>query len=119
MGGKINFLIGIAATLVLYFAQKTTLFWISLITTVIIFWTWGIMHNFAHGSARQRLDMIKKNKMNEEGVSEEVLKKIERAKINITRSDVKQVPNFITTINMLATIVAIVFLIIGIIKLSS
>lgn len=119
MGGKINFLIGIAATLVLYFAHKTTLFWISLITTLIIFWTWGIMHNFAYGSARQRLDIIKKNKMNEEEVSEEVLKEIEHVKINITRSDAEQAPNFITTINIFATIVAIVFLIIGIIKLSS
>ncbi|MBN1181716.1 MAG: hypothetical protein JXB49_05465 [Bacteroidales bacterium] len=113
MGGKIGIIMSIAATILLYIVESTILFWISLLTTVIIFWTWGIMHNYAHMAARNR---IKSNKINE-GKSEKEISNLPRTNIEINETDMDNVPDYLTFINMIITIAAFIFLIFGIIKL--
>jgi len=46
MGGKINFAICVIVAILLYGKHPTIIFWIAVATTVINFWSWGIMHNF-------------------------------------------------------------------------
>jgi hypothetical protein len=114
MGGIINFLIGIIASLLLYFSGNNILFWISTGFTFALFWSWGIMHNFAYNAARKRRNRLKENKIRE-GAPPEIIQKIENSKIIINQADLNQVPNYISSINILLSIIEIIFLIIGLI----
>ena len=80
MGGIIGLIIGHIATILLYSTKSNLLFWISLVNTLVIFWSCGVMHNYAYISAKQRKRTLKKNKF-AEGVSDKELKKVEMMKI--------------------------------------
>jgi len=57
MGGKIHFAICVIAAILLYGKQPSIIFWIAVATTVINYWSWGIMHNFFL-SARGDIDAV-------------------------------------------------------------
>jgi hypothetical protein len=117
MGGKVSFIIGTAATALLYLAESTFLFWVSLVVTVILFWSWGIMHNYAFSYAKMRRERIIQNK-ELEGSTLEDINKIRSLPISVSTADMEAVPNYITLINMIASIASVVLLLIGLIKIS-
>ena len=48
------FLVGVVACIILYAKESYGLLSFAIILTVINFWSWGIMHNFAVESAKRR-----------------------------------------------------------------
>lgn len=113
MGSKFGIIVSIAATILLYMVESIILFWISLISVIIIFWTWGVMHNYAYTAAKNRI----KSNLIKEGKSEKEISNLLIKSIEISETDMAYVPDYLTLINMIATIAALIFLIIGIIKL--
>jgi hypothetical protein len=114
MGGKINLIIGIITTLI-FFWIDSMLIWLSLGTTILIFWSFGVIHNFAMNSARERRKLIIENK-GHEGASPEEIERVKNLPIHISSGDLNIVPNWLTTLNMIFSLAIYVLLIVAIIK---
>ncbi|MDO8733585.1 MAG: hypothetical protein Q7K21_00305, partial [Elusimicrobiota bacterium] len=52
--GWLSILIGIITSWLFYRSNQITLFLITIVFTVISFWSWGIMHNYATEAAKKR-----------------------------------------------------------------
>jgi len=52
--GWIHVALGIVACLLLYTSGKWVAFWAAVIVLVGLFWTYGVMHNYATESAKRR-----------------------------------------------------------------
>jgi hypothetical protein len=112
--GKITVGLGILASLIFYNLDRT-LFWTTLVTTALTFWTLGIMHNYAYESAKAWKNRIIENK-ELEGASPEEIKRVKNLPIKITVEDTQQAPNGLTWLNMIFSFGIYLLLIIGIIK---
>lgn len=114
MGGKINLIIGIITTLILFWIDSK-LIWVSLGITILIFWSFGVMQNFALNSARERWELIIENK-GHEGDSREEIERVKNLPIHIINRDLKAVPDWLATLNMIFSLAIYVLLIVAIIK---
>ena len=114
MGGLINLIIGILTTLIYYWIDSS-LIWLSIGTTILIFWSFGIMHNFALNSARETRKIIIENK-GHEGASPEEIERVKNLPIQISSGDMYMVPNWLTQLNMIFSLTIYVLLIVAIIK---
>lgn len=114
MGGLINLIIGILTTLIYYWIDST-LIWLSLGTTILIFWSFGVMHNFAMNSARERRKIIVENKVYE-GATHAEIERVENLPIHISSGDLNIVPNWLTHLNMIFSLTIYVLLIVAITK---
>lgn len=114
MGGKITIGLAIVATTIFY-GTDSALFWATLATTVMTFWSVGIMHNFAMDSAKARRKRIIDNKIYEQADDKEI-NRIKDLPINIEYADLRSVPNWLTWLNLIFSIGIYVLLTIGIYK---
>ena len=60
MGGWIPVGICVVAAYLLYNETNSLFFWSVIIATIVCFWSFGIMHNFAAGSYYRRLSALHK-----------------------------------------------------------
>ena len=108
-------LIGVAATLLLYFTDSNVLFWISLNVLIVLSWSSGVIQNYAYDSAVRRkrvtIDFLYKHGHIEEA---EMFK---NSNVEIDRIDAKAAPELISKINFGAILTVFVFVIIGTIEL--
>jgi len=114
MGGKINLVIGVLSTLIFYWIDSKII-WLSLVTTILIFWSFGIMHNFAMNSARERRELIIENKVLE-GASPEEIERVKNFPIHISSGDLNFVPNWLITLNLLFSLAIYILFVVAIIK---
>lgn len=95
MGWLSVLLSGVAAFLLLR-TGHSVLMVIAIVATVGCFWSWGVMHNYATEFAKLRSNYT-------------------GGFYDITKREVEAVPDWITTVNMIFTLVALVLLITGIV----
>lgn len=114
MGGKINLFIGILTTLIFYWIESKIV-WFSFGMTILIFWTFGIMHNYAMNSARNKRELILQNKLLE-GYSAEELKRVKDLPVKINKGDLNNVPDLISMLNMIFSLIIYVLLLVAIYK---
>lgn len=96
--GWLPVLLGIISCIV-YLNQKSfILLIISALGTIIIFWSWGIMHNIAFEKAKQRKGFTGRF-------------------FDINKEESLSVPDWIANINMISSIIIFVFFVIAMIKL--
>lgn len=114
MGGFVSVIVCFIAAIAFYGTKHPVQFWLSVISTVVAFWSWGVMHNLAMNSARDRWKLLREN-MIREGRSQEDLDRVDKTRIRITPDDLNKVPNGLSLFNMIVTFVGIALLIWGII----
>lgn len=114
MGGKISLIIGILTTLILYWVDSN-LVWFSFGTTILIFWTFGIMHNYAMNWARSKRENILRNKLLE-GCSAEEIQKVKDLPININKGDLNIVPDWLSMLNLIFSLIIYILLLVAIYK---
>ncbi|WP_043807903.1 hypothetical protein [Desulfatibacillum aliphaticivorans] len=114
MGGWIGTLIGGLSVVSFYGTGHKVLFWISVTATILIFWSWGIMHNFAMKSAKFRWDLARKIMIHEERPIQEI-EEMDRTPIPITSADLDAVPDMLAIFNFFANVVGAGLLVCGII----
>jgi hypothetical protein len=95
--GWLSVVIGVGAAILLYRAGGGALFWASLVATAVAAWSWGVMHNFAMEAAKRRSSF-------------------QGGSYDITEEEADSAPNWLATVNMLATIGCLSLLIAGIVK---
>ena len=101
MGGWISIVIGVFAVFLFYISVGfSSLFWISLVNTILCFLVFGIMHNFAMEASKEKRTLLVKN-MKLENRSLEDIKKVADLPINISERDLDAVPNWLSTANMI------------------
>ena len=79
-------------------------------SAVASFWSWGVMHNYAHGRAAARRQHLL-DAFNAQGATREELGSIERVPLALSGSDAQFAPDSWTHLNMLATVGSVVSLI--------
>ena len=80
------------------------LFWLSIISAILAFWSLGIMHNFAFNIARARREQILKN-MRSEGIKKEEIETLESYPIKLSVNDTQAAPDWATRINLIVTLI--------------
>jgi len=114
MGGKISLIINALAALAFFDTGRPILFWSCIVSLVISFWSYGVMHNYAFTRAKERWDNLREN-MIQEGRPAEDIERIDNTPITLTHSDALSVPNWLSTVNMISTFAGMILLIWGII----
>ncbi len=114
MGGLISVIIAILASIAFYGTGHPILFGISIITVILCFWSWGVMHNYAIKSAKTRWDRMREN-MILEARPQENIDCIDNTPIHIASADVNAVPDWLARLNMIFTFIGVVLLIWGLI----
>ena len=71
------------------------------------------MHNYAMGSAKYRWDRIREN-MIHEGRDKEEIERLDRTPIPITSRDANAAPDWLTVLNMVATLMGLILLVWGV-----
>ena len=112
MGGLVNLFVCVLAAGAFYGTGHPILFWLSIGAGVVAFWSWGIMHNYAMEPAISRHDLIIQN-MRDAGRSEDDISRFDSRIISPGRADANAIPNWLATVNMVATLVGVVLLIWG------
>jgi len=114
MGGKISLIINALAALAFFGTGHPILFWICIVSLVVSFWSYGIMHNYASTRAKERWDILREN-MIREGRPAEDIERIDNTPIKMTHSDALSVPDWLSSVNMASTFAGMILLIWGII----
>ena len=94
--GWLSVLIGIVAALLFWNLGSRVFFVMSVISSIGAFWSWGIMHNYATESAKRRSSYT-------------------GGFYDFSETDINSIPNWISTINMVITIIAFILLIVAIV----
>jgi len=113
MGGWISVVAGLLAAIFLYGTASSYLFLFAILITIANFWSFGIMHNYAINSAKSRHDRILEN-MKFEGRSSEEITAFDNKIIRPSPHDVNAVPNKLAFINMIASIIGYVLLLLAV-----
>ena len=112
MGGFISVAISSIAAFIFYSTGYSILLILSILITIICFWTWGVMHNYATLSAKARHDRIMES-MKSEGKSAKEIEEFDLKIISPTIHDINTVPDKLTNINMLFSFLGVILLIIA------
>lgn len=112
MGGLVNFAVCVIAAVAFYGTGHPILFSLSVVTAIVSFWSWGIMHNHATRSAKRRHDLILEM-MRAEGRSEDEIQQLDARLINPESADTQAVPDWLVWVNMVATLTGFVLLVWG------
>ena len=112
MGGLISVIICVLAVVGFYGTGHPILFSLSIASGIVAFWSWGVMHNYATESAKSRHDMMLES-MRAEDRPEDEIARFDSCIIDPGPADVNAVPNWLATVNMVATLVGVVLLISG------
>jgi len=112
MGGLVNFAFCLLAAIAFYNTGHPILFSLSVVTSIVSFWSWGIMHNYATCSAKRRHDLTIEM-MRAEGRSEKEIQRLDARLINPEPIDIQAVPDWLAQVNMAATLTGFVLLVWG------
>ena len=99
----VNLVIGVVATVLFW---KTGSIWgasIAVISTILCFWTAGIMHNHATQRAHERHQRFRQLRLNQ-GASQAEIDELDAKPINPSPEDIAMVPNSIARINLFASV---------------
>lgn len=104
--GWFSVLIGLSACILLYLVENWLAFWIALVVTIGVFWTYGVIHNYATESAKWHA--ANKGEEHTGGF------------YDFENHDLDAIPDWLAQVNMALSIIALGFLVYGIYaKLSS
>src|SRR5262245_54582431 len=109
MGGFISVLICVVGVCCFYGSGHPLLFGLSALTALVSFWSCGVMHNHTIRSAKQRHGLMVEM-MRAEGRSEDEIRTFDSRVINPDIIDTTVIPDWVTVINILATLTGIVLL---------
>ncbi len=112
LGAIINYSLGIIALILYYQTERNVLFWLCLVVLFAVFWTHGIMHNFAMDIAKVKRDLLLRNLEREQGGEAEI-NRLKSAPLKISKQDLNAVPNHLTIANMCWTILLYVLLVVA------
>jgi hypothetical protein len=93
--GWLSVIVAVFAAILLYFFGEAWLFWLSVVNAILCFWSYGIMHNCAVEAAKKRA-----------GYNGDFF--------DITEAEADAVPDWLAGLNLVASIVALILLIVGI-----
>jgi hypothetical protein len=96
------------------FGEHPALAWTSIGVALVALWSYGVMHNFAMEAARSRLRLLADN-MRVEGRSAEEVNRVLSLPVQVTPYDAQAAPNALTFVNMAATLIAVVMLVVALI----
>ena len=92
--GWLSVLLSVIAAILFYRTEHTVLMILAILVSVVCFWSWGIMHNFALVQSRYRPGYTGRF-------------------FDITNDEADAVPDWITWVNIIFTVVGLGFLIAG------
>lgn len=93
--GWFHVALGVVTCFLLYSAGKWVAFWAAVIVLVGLFWTYGVMHNYATESAKRRLTF--------------------RGDFyDFTERDIGAVPDSIARLNLIFAVISLGFLVYGV-----
>jgi len=104
--------VGIALLAAILLDRRAHPFWfyLSISSAIAAFWSWGVMHNYAYGSAAARHRRLIET-LKAQGAAAEELESIERLPIAISQVDARRAPDSWTRVNFVATLGGIASLI--------
>jgi hypothetical protein len=108
----LTLLLALAPPLLFYGTGHPYLFWISASAGIVNLWSFGVMHNFAYGLAKQRHTRLLQN-MESERRSDGDIARAKALPVRMTEADAESVPNWITVVNFVATVMVVGLLICG------
>ena len=113
MGGLVSVCIAVLAVVVFYHDGKPILCGVAVFVALICFWTWRQMAYFARVLARNRLfvEALERREIVQGTPSANEF--WHTMKVTIEQRDVDDVPDWVTVLNMLATLVALALLVWG------
>ncbi len=114
MGGAITLIIPLLAILAFLASASPILAIVACIVAVVYLWSWLHMLYFARSLARQRLFVAALHRGEFEQGSPEAERYWHEMEVEVDPSDSVDVPNWITRVNMIATVMALVLLLWGI-----
>lgn len=91
-------------------AAHPILFWATVASVIVEFWSMGVMHNFAYSNAAARRQQIISN-LQLEGASDSIINELRARPIQLSLSDAQVPPNSVAFVNMLGTVAVIILLI--------
>lgn len=91
-------------------SEHPALFWLSVAVAGVAAWSFGIMHDFAYGSAAARHRRLVEN-MRAEGRSDAEIQSAESLPPRMSLGDAQLAPNWATSVNMGATLLAVILLV--------
>ena len=98
----------------IYFIYNTgqPVLWIAtLVNAIANLWSFGVMHNYAVGGSAEKIKRLRDNMTLEGRLDDEAQQRID--KIGLEK-DLRAVPNWLSTINLITAIVGFCFLIYGV-----
>lgn len=113
MGGIVNITIAIVATSALFTADKAYLGCFGGLATLVCLWSWWHMGYFARILARNRIFVEALHRGNFEQGSPEAERYWREMPIRVESIDVRNIPDWIARVNMLATFAAFALLVVG------
>jgi hypothetical protein len=114
MGGLISVILCVFAAIAFYGTGHPVLFWLFVALGVLSFWSWGVMHNFATQSAKRRHEQMVRA-MRNQGKSDQEIANADAQIISPDVADMDAVPNWLTSIYMLATLSGLILLVWGLV----
>ncbi|RJP76465.1 MAG: hypothetical protein C4522_17920 [Desulfobacteraceae bacterium] len=109
MGGWINIIISGIAAYSFYRIHSTVLMVLSIANCMLSFWSFGVMHNYASSTRRNKAAILRKNMEAEGRLDSDAIESLDRIERSI---DPHSVPNWISTISMASFVFSIVLLVI-------
>lgn len=109
--GWLSFLICAFPLYLLYNTGHRVLWILALGNAIANFWSYGVMHNYAVESSAERIKNIKRNLALEGRLDKEKQQQVDRLKLTV---NLKAVPNWLSTVNMVSVLIGLVFFIYGI-----
>ena len=108
MGGCISLAIAVLAAIVFFFSGHWILGSVSIGVTVLCFWSNGVMHNFAYAADAEWASNFRQNSK-DAGMSDDEIESIIANRP--THMDIDAIPDWVSSVNMVATLVAAVLLV--------
>jgi hypothetical protein len=101
MGGWLGVLVCATPIYLLWGRGQPALLTLAIVNTLLNFWSFGVMHNYAVESSRQRIVQLRDNLVAEGRSQDEVHAVVDRIPL---RSNPRLVPNWLARVNLASTI---------------
>ncbi|MFV2074108.1 MAG: hypothetical protein ACC742_15860 [Thermoanaerobaculales bacterium] len=113
MGGWIGVGISLLAAVLFYRGGSNTWMVLALINALVSFWSFGIMHNYAHSARRGKIDRLRENLALEGRIDESADERLRALENGI---DPSAAPNWLATTNLVSFVLGLLLLIFSIIR---
>ncbi len=109
--GWLSFLICVVPLYLLYNTGHRVLWIFALGNALANLWSYGVMHNYAVESSAERIKNIKRYLAPEGRFDKEKQRQVDRLKLTF---NLEAVPNWLSTVNMISSIIGLGFVVYGI-----